>query len=52
MGTRDELERLIRFCVSSGIRPLIHDVLPLREARRGFEALAGADVFRKLVFTV
>src|SRR5262249_4836620 len=35
MGTRDELERLIRFCVSGGIRPHIHDVLPLRNARRG-----------------
>ena len=52
MGTRDELERLIRFCVSGGIRPLIQDVLPLQEARRGFTALAGEDVFGKVVFTV
>jgi NADPH:quinone reductase-like Zn-dependent oxidoreductase len=51
MGTLDELKRLVRFCVSDGIRPLIHDVLPLQDARRGFEALAGENVYGKIVFT-
>jgi D-arabinose 1-dehydrogenase-like Zn-dependent alcohol dehydrogenase len=51
MGTLDELKRLVQFCVSDGIRPLIHDVLPLHDARKGFEALAGENVFGKIVFT-
>ena len=52
MGTREELERLLRLCVGSGIRPLIDDVMPLAEARRGFEALLAGDVFGKIVFMV
>jgi NADPH:quinone reductase-like Zn-dependent oxidoreductase len=52
MGTRDELERLTRFCVGHGIRPLVDDVMPLRDARRGFEALLHESVFGKIVFNV
>jgi NADPH:quinone reductase-like Zn-dependent oxidoreductase len=52
MGTVDELRRLVRFCVSDGIRPLIHDVLPLQDARRGFEALNAENVVGKIVLTV
>jgi NADPH:quinone reductase-like Zn-dependent oxidoreductase len=51
MGTRDELERLIRLCVERGVRPVIHDTMPLSEARRGFQTLLGGDVFGKIVFT-
>ncbi len=51
MGTRDELERLVRLCVTSGVRPLIEATLPLADARSGFEALARGDVFGKVVFT-
>jgi NADPH:quinone reductase-like Zn-dependent oxidoreductase len=51
MGKREELERLIRFCVRDGVRPLIHDVLPLQDARRGFEVMASENVFGKIVFT-
>ena len=51
MGTRDELVRLIRFCVGAEIRPLIHDVLPLHDARRGFDALLDESVFGKIVFS-
>ena len=29
MGTRDELERLIRFCLERDIRPPVHETLPL-----------------------
>jgi NADPH:quinone reductase-like Zn-dependent oxidoreductase len=50
MGTLAELEQLLRFCVNSGVRPLVQETLPLRDARRGFEALAAGDVFGKLVF--
>jgi NADPH:quinone reductase-like Zn-dependent oxidoreductase len=51
MGTRDELERLIRLCVEKGVRPVIHSTLPLTEARRGFEAMLAGDVIGKVVFT-
>jgi NADPH:quinone reductase-like Zn-dependent oxidoreductase len=49
MGTLDELKQLLRFCVGSGVRPLIQEALPLREARRGLEALAAGEVVGKLV---
>jgi NADPH:quinone reductase-like Zn-dependent oxidoreductase len=51
MGTRDELDRLIRFCVDKGLRPEIHMSLPLSEAQRGFEAMMNGDVYGKIVFT-
>jgi NADPH:quinone reductase-like Zn-dependent oxidoreductase len=51
MGTRDELERLVRFCVDKGVRPVIHDSLPLSEARRGFEAMLDGSVVGKVVLT-
>jgi NADPH:quinone reductase-like Zn-dependent oxidoreductase len=51
MGTRDELDRLVRLCVERGVRPLIESELPLTEARDAFAALAGGDVFGKLVLT-
>src|ERR1700727_118905 len=38
MGTRDELARLIRFCVDRGVRPTIDRTLPLTEAHEGFAA--------------
>ena len=51
MGTRDELERLVRLCVDKGIRPVIHDTLPLADARRGFEAMLEGEVVGKIVLT-
>ncbi|HEY2317368.1 MAG TPA: zinc-binding dehydrogenase [Solirubrobacteraceae bacterium] len=51
MGTRDELERLIRFCLERDIRPAIHQSLPLDQAREGFQALLDGDVVGKIVFT-
>ena len=50
MGTRDELERLIRFCLERDIRPTIHATLPLADARKGFQALLDGDVVGKVVF--
>lgn len=51
MGTRDELAALLKLLDETGIRPLIDDVRPLSDARASFAALAGGDVFGKLVLT-
>jgi NADPH:quinone reductase-like Zn-dependent oxidoreductase len=51
MGTREELERLMRLCVDRGVRPLIDHTMQLSDARAGFEELARGDVFGKIVFT-
>lgn len=51
MGTRDELERLTRFLLSSGVRPTIDTVLPLEEARKAFERLESGDLVGKVVLT-
>ncbi len=51
MGTRDELERLVRFCVQKGVRPQIQMTVPLSEARTGFEAMLAGEVYGKIVFT-
>jgi NADPH:quinone reductase-like Zn-dependent oxidoreductase len=52
MGTREELERLIRLCVEKEIRPVIDRTVPLIQARDGFEAMLGGSFIGKLVFTV
>jgi D-arabinose 1-dehydrogenase-like Zn-dependent alcohol dehydrogenase len=49
MGSRAELERLLHFCVQTGVQPLIDRVLPLNEVRDGFEAMAAGDLFGKIV---
>jgi NADPH:quinone reductase-like Zn-dependent oxidoreductase len=51
MGTRDELERLIRLCVEKNVRPVIDKTLPLAEAREGFEAMLAGEMVGKIVFT-
>jgi NADPH:quinone reductase-like Zn-dependent oxidoreductase len=51
MGTRDELDRLVRLCVERDVRPVIEAELPLASARDAFEALAAGEVFGKLVLT-
>lgn len=50
MGTKAELARLARMCEVSGIRPPVDRVLPLGEAREGFEAMMNGDLFGKVVF--
>ena len=52
MGTRDQLGRLLEFCVQTGVRPKIDQVLPIRAAADGFAALISGDIFGKVVFTV
>ena len=51
MGTRDELDRLVRLCVERDVRPVSRRALPMTDAREAFEALAAGDVFGKLVLT-
>src|SRR6201991_2681998 len=51
MGTRDELERLMRFCLERDIRPAVHATMPLADARDGFAALLEGEVVGKIVFT-
>lgn len=51
MGTRQELQRLMRFCVDRDVRPTIQMTLPLAQAREGFQAMLGGDVVGKIVFT-
>jgi NADPH:quinone reductase-like Zn-dependent oxidoreductase len=52
MGTRDELERLMRFCAEKQLRPVIHETLPLADARHGFESMLAGEMFGKIVFTL
>ncbi len=51
MGTREELTALLRLLVVSGLRPQLDAVVPLAEARRGFERLLTGDVVGKVVLT-
>jgi D-arabinose 1-dehydrogenase-like Zn-dependent alcohol dehydrogenase len=49
MGTRAELEALLRFLVTSGVRPEIDRVYALADARQAFERLARGEQFGKIV---
>ncbi len=51
MGTRAELDALVRFLDATGARPLIDRAIPMQDARDGFAAMAEGDVFGKVVFT-
>ncbi len=52
MGTSKELASLVSLLDSSGARPLIDRTLPMAQAKEGFAAMAGGDVFGKIVFTL
>jgi NADPH:quinone reductase-like Zn-dependent oxidoreductase len=52
MGTRDELDRLVRFLVDKDVRPVIHETLPLSEARRALQTLFDGEAVGKIVLTV
>ena len=52
MGTRDELARLMRFCLERDIRPTISASHALADAREGFAAMLDGDILGKIVFTV
>jgi NADPH:quinone reductase-like Zn-dependent oxidoreductase len=49
MGTRSELASLVQMLDATGTRPLVDRVLPMTDARQGFEAMAAGDVFGKVV---
>ena len=49
MGTRAELEALLRFMVASGVRPVIDSTYQLGDARAAFERLASGEQFGKIV---
>ena len=51
MGTRTELDGLLRLLAATGVRPVVDEVLPLAEAARGFERLMAGDVVGKVVLT-
>jgi len=52
MGTRAELERLVRFLHVTGLRPVIDSARPLAEARGAFEEMVAGEQVGKLVLTV
>src|ERR687890_1383764 len=52
MGTRAELEALMRMCTATGVRPVIDVELPLTQAREGFERMLEGRTAGKIVFTL
>lgn len=51
MGTREELTSLVNLLDATGARPLVDREIPMADAREGFAAMLGGDVFGKVVFT-
>ena len=51
MGTRAELAALVNLLDATGTKPLVDRALSMEDAREGFAAMAGGDVFGKIVFT-
>jgi NADPH:quinone reductase-like Zn-dependent oxidoreductase len=51
MGTRAELERLVRMLDATGTRPVIDDVLSLDDAAAGLQRMLDGELFGKLVVT-
>jgi NADPH:quinone reductase-like Zn-dependent oxidoreductase len=50
MGNINELAALAKLCEVKGVRPLVDRVLPLADARPGFEAMERGELFGKIVF--
>ena len=51
MGTRAELASLTELLDVSGVRPVIDQVLPMEQARRGLRRDGRGRLFGKVVFT-
>lgn len=51
MGSKRELQGLLDFVATTGIRPVIDSVLPMDRAREAFEHLAAGEVFGKIVLS-
>lgn len=52
MGSKEDLEALLRFLVRSGVRPPIDSTFTLPDARAAMARLAGGEQFGKIVVTV
>lgn len=52
MGSRAELEALLRFCVRTGVRPVVDSTWTLTDAPQAFARLASGEHFGKIVLTV
>jgi NADPH:quinone reductase-like Zn-dependent oxidoreductase len=52
MGTRDELDAVLKLCADTGVRPIIDSTYPLAAARDAFAKLESGDVFGKIVLEV
>jgi NADPH:quinone reductase-like Zn-dependent oxidoreductase len=52
MGTRDELESLLRFLDQEELRPRIGQELPLDQAAEGVESMIEGRTSGKIVFTI
>ena len=51
MGTWEELARLLSMLDATGVRPVIDRVLPMEDARQGFEAMHAGEQVGKIVLT-
>ena len=51
VSARSELASLVSMLDATGARPLVDRTLPMDQARDGFAAMAGGDLFGKIVFT-
>ncbi len=52
MGSRPELERLVRMLDATGVRPVIDSVRPLAELPEAIRRMVAGDEFGKLVLTL
>jgi NADPH:quinone reductase-like Zn-dependent oxidoreductase len=52
MGSKAELESLLRFLVEHRLVPVIDQVMPMDQAREGFARMLAGKVFGKIVFTL
>lgn len=51
MGTRDELERLVRMLAATGARPVVDRTVPMTDAPEAFALVAAGEQFGKVVLT-
>ena len=51
MGTLEEMNNLMKFVISSGIKPEIGQVLPMERAEEAIRAMVGGQTHGKTVFT-
>ncbi|NDB18742.1 MAG: Zn-dependent oxidoreductase [Actinobacteria bacterium] len=52
MGTLEELQELVRFCIDTGIRPTIDRVLPMAHADEALRAMLRGELLGKAVLTL